>query len=73
MLTKQHLRNVLLDGVFYLPRHQTFWSNINKENVLFGERKEMGSELACYPMFLSDNKKALLVSIMDSKNQTWYS
>lgn len=73
MLTKQHLKNAFLDGNFCLERHQTFWSQIDNNDVLMGDRKEMGSELNCQTIKLGKNNKSLLVGLTDTKGKNWYS
>ena len=62
-----------MDGVFYLPYHQYFFDKIDSTDILGGNKQDMGSGLACSPIRLSKNKKALLISLTDTKYKNWYS
>jgi hypothetical protein len=73
MITPKHLKNAFSDGVFYLPRHATFWAQMDKNYYLSGEMKEMCSELACKPIAIGEKGKSLLLCLTDIKGKEWYS
>lgn len=68
---KRYLRNCFHDGQYLTERATDFWSKRDDADCLAGERKCLGSEIACTPLRFTGS--ALLVYVEDTAGKTWYS
>lgn len=68
---RAYLQDCFRNGQCELPRATDFWSQMDAQKCLAGERKLIGSGVTCISLLFTGS--ALLVMLTDSKGKDWYS